>query len=261
MALLGASLLSASLQAQSTEADLKARLADRLVYLRGCWDSGKLHFDSSGKLLSKSSQVSTTLCGFDPKKVQLENNKLVLRGSRVGLAFVDNQLKPVNLDKSLQVEIDASSSGDYSPALDSIFAYHFADMVPLLPAYLQGYAQKGAQTTPSTQSVAPVDPNAEHPVKFNVKNPSGITPPVLIKSAEPEFSGLLRGIQYNGTVVVRLWIERDGTPSHLSIERPAGLGLDENALAAIQQYRFKPAMQNGKPVLVELKVEVNFQRY
>jgi protein TonB len=37
------------------------------------------------------------------------------------------------------------------------------------------------------------------------------------------------------------------------------MGLDEKAIEAVQQYRFKPAMENGKPVLVELNIEVNFQ--
>jgi protein TonB len=37
------------------------------------------------------------------------------------------------------------------------------------------------------------------------------------------------------------------------------MGLDEKALEAVRQYKFKPAMENGKPVLVELNVEVNFQ--
>ncbi len=37
------------------------------------------------------------------------------------------------------------------------------------------------------------------------------------------------------------------------------MGLDEKAVEAVQQYKFRPAMQNGKPVQVDLNVEVNFQ--
>ena len=37
------------------------------------------------------------------------------------------------------------------------------------------------------------------------------------------------------------------------------MGLDEKAVAAVKQYRFKPAMENGKPVTVEMNVEVTFQ--
>jgi protein TonB len=41
--------------------------------------------------------------------------------------------------------------------------------------------------------------------------------------------------------------------------RGVGMGLDEKAVEAVKQYKFRPAMENGKPVLVELNVEVNFQ--
>ena len=37
-----------------------------------------------------------------------------------------------------------------------------------------------------------------------------------------------------------------------------GMGLDEKAIAAVKQYRFKPAMEGGKPVVVEVNVEVDF---
>jgi len=38
-----------------------------------------------------------------------------------------------------------------------------------------------------------------------------------------------------------------------------GMGLDEKAIEAVKQYKFRPAMEGGKPVLVELNIEVNFQ--
>jgi protein TonB len=40
---------------------------------------------------------------------------------------------------------------------------------------------------------------------------------------------------------------------------PTGLGLDEQALLAVSQYRFKPAMKDGKPVTVDLYGVVLFQ--
>jgi protein TonB len=38
-----------------------------------------------------------------------------------------------------------------------------------------------------------------------------------------------------------------------------GLGLDEKAVDAVKQYKFKPATQDGKPVPVQVNLEVNFQ--
>ncbi len=39
-----------------------------------------------------------------------------------------------------------------------------------------------------------------------------------------------------------------------------GMGLDQKAVEAVRQYKYKPGMKDGKPVMVELNVEVKFQR-
>jgi protein TonB len=39
------------------------------------------------------------------------------------------------------------------------------------------------------------------------------------------------------------------------------MGLDEKALEAVRQYKFKPAMYQGHAVAVEIQVEVNFHIY
>jgi protein TonB len=39
------------------------------------------------------------------------------------------------------------------------------------------------------------------------------------------------------------------------------MGLDKKAVQAVKQYRFTPALRNGKPVQVALNVEVNFRIY
>jgi periplasmic protein TonB len=87
----------------------------------------------------------------------------------------------------------------------------------------------------------------------------GVSAPVLIFSVEPEFSEEARKAKVAGNVLVNLWVDTSGNPSHVRVIRGVGMGLDEKAMEAVRQYKFKPAMENGKPVLVELNVEVNFQ--
>lgn len=87
----------------------------------------------------------------------------------------------------------------------------------------------------------------------------GVSAPVLIYSVEPEFSEEARKAKVAGNVLVNLYVDTNGNPSHVHVIRGVGMGLDEKAVEAVKQYRFKPAMENGKPVLVELNVEVNFQ--
>jgi periplasmic protein TonB len=87
----------------------------------------------------------------------------------------------------------------------------------------------------------------------------GVSAPVVIYSVEPEFSEEARKAKAAGNVLVNLWVDEKGNPSHVHVIRGVGMGLDEKARDAVLQYKFKPAMENGKPVLVELNVEVTFQ--
>jgi protein TonB len=37
------------------------------------------------------------------------------------------------------------------------------------------------------------------------------------------------------------------------------MGLDEKAVEAVKNYKFKPAMEHGKPVAVAMNIEVDFR--
>ncbi len=87
----------------------------------------------------------------------------------------------------------------------------------------------------------------------------GVSAPELIYSVEPEFSEEARKAKVAGNVLVNLWVDTNGMPTHVRVIRGVGMGLDEKAVEAVRQYKFRPAKENGKPVLVELNVEVNFQ--
>ena len=50
-------------------------------------------------------------------------------------------------------------------------------------------------------------------------------------------------------------------PQNPRVIRSLGMGLDEKALGAVRQYRFKPALKDGKPVAVRITVSVNFRLY
>jgi protein TonB len=83
--------------------------------------------------------------------------------------------------------------------------------------------------------------------------------PKLVYSVDPEFSEEARKAKFSGNVEVYLWVDENGSPSHVRVVRGVGMGLDEKAVEAVRQYKFKPATKNGKPVTVDMYVDVNFQ--
>lgn len=87
----------------------------------------------------------------------------------------------------------------------------------------------------------------------------GVSAPVLIYQVDPEFSEEARKAKFMGIVTIGLIVDAQGRPQNVHVVRGVGMGLDEKAVEAVKQYKFKPAMEAGKPVPVELNVEVNFQ--
>lgn len=89
----------------------------------------------------------------------------------------------------------------------------------------------------------------------------GVSPPTVLSSVDPEYSDEARRAKYTGIVVVSLIVDTQGNPQHVSVVRRLGMGLDEKAIEAVRQYKFKPAMFQGRAVPVEVNIEVNFQIY
>ncbi len=87
----------------------------------------------------------------------------------------------------------------------------------------------------------------------------GVSAPVVLFAPEAEFSEEARKAKVSGNVLVYLQVDTLGRPAHVRVLRGIGLGLDEKALVAVRAYKFKPAMENGHPVAVEMNVEVSFQ--
>jgi len=83
--------------------------------------------------------------------------------------------------------------------------------------------------------------------------------PVIIYEPEPEYTAEAKKAKFSGFVTVSIIVDKNGIPQNVHVTRGVGLGLDEKAVEAVKQYKFKPATENGKPVAVYLNVEVNFE--
>jgi periplasmic protein TonB len=89
----------------------------------------------------------------------------------------------------------------------------------------------------------------------------GVSAPKAIYSPDPEYSEEARKAKYQGTCVLWLIVGPDGRPRDIKVSRTLGLGLDEKAIEAVKTWRFEPAMKDGRPVAVQINVEVSFRLY
>jgi periplasmic protein TonB len=89
----------------------------------------------------------------------------------------------------------------------------------------------------------------------------GVSAPKAIYAPDPEYSEEARKAKYQGVCVLWLIVGSDGRPHDIRPARTLGLGLDEKAIEAVKNWRFEPAMKDGKPVAVMINVEVSFRLY
>ena len=83
--------------------------------------------------------------------------------------------------------------------------------------------------------------------------------PVLLNQPQPLFTELARKNKVQGVVRIRILIDAGGAVKEVVIVRGLPDGLNEQAIRAAYQMRFRPAMKDGRPVSYWLNnVEVEF---
>jgi periplasmic protein TonB len=84
--------------------------------------------------------------------------------------------------------------------------------------------------------------------EFNGRMGGGVVAPVVLHRVDPEFLEEARKAKHQGTVLLTIEVGEDGKPHGIRVVSGLGLGLDEKAIEAVSQWRFKPATRNGRPV-------------
>ncbi len=87
----------------------------------------------------------------------------------------------------------------------------------------------------------------------------GVSQPIPIYRVEPEYTEEARKAKYQGTVVLHCVVDADGQVRNIRVVRSLGLGLDEKAIEAVRQWKFRPGMKDGRAVPVAASIEVTFR--
>lgn len=89
----------------------------------------------------------------------------------------------------------------------------------------------------------------------------GVSAPKALDTPDPEYSEEARKAKYQGVVILWLIVDPNGAPRDIKVARSLGMGLDQKAVEAVRRWKFEPAMKDGRPVAVQINVEVNFRLY
>ncbi len=86
---------------------------------------------------------------------------------------------------------------------------------------------------------------------------SNLVPGQIIRRVQPAYPHLATVTRTQGAVVLHAIISREGTIEQLQVLSGHPL-LDQAALDAVKQWRFRPYILNGQPIEVETEITVNF---
>lgn len=121
-------------------------------------------------------------------------------------------------------------------------------LLAVLSAWAQPKPSPSATPTPEAKATSDV---------YTVGD--GVSAPTLLHKVEPEYTEEARLAKYQGTVLLSVVIDPNGTATNIKVVHSPGLGLDEKAIEAVQKWTFRPGFKDDKPVKVGAIVEVDFR--
>lgn len=88
----------------------------------------------------------------------------------------------------------------------------------------------------------------------------GVRTPTLILQVKPRYTEDAMRLRIQGSVWIECVVLPDGSVGDLRVMRSldSRFGLDDEAIAAAKQWRFRPGALNGKPVPVVVSIELMF---
>ena len=213
-----------------------------------------------GQLVGETPTTST-LGAFKAASVDLKNGKLAIRGSRSTLVHdvkTDKMLAAGSSPMTLEIDMSGAPVSLKSENLtNALFFPDLQSATDVLPEHLKRVILGSAPQEAKCDCFRFFDNG--HWVEEPKGGANVLQEPRLVWKVDPEFSEEARSQKFSGYVMVTMTVNPRGTVEDVWVVRPVGMGLDEKAAEAVRQYRFEPARYNGRPVSVQLNVEVNFQ--
>lgn len=89
---------------------------------------------------------------------------------------------------------------------------------------------------------------------------NGVGFPICVYCPDAKYPDEARKAKFQGLVELQVIVMPDGRATNIHVVRGPGLGMDEQAVAAVKTWRFKPALgPNRVPVPTQIIIEVQFR--
>jgi len=86
----------------------------------------------------------------------------------------------------------------------------------------------------------------------------GVKAPVLIKETHPKYTDAAKARGVQGNVDVTAEVLSNGSVGAVKVTQSLDPDLDEQAVLAVKEWKFRPATKDDKPVDVEVQIELTF---
>jgi TonB family protein len=89
---------------------------------------------------------------------------------------------------------------------------------------------------------------------------NGVELPQLIRQVKPSYTSEAMRAKVQGVVLLECVVQTDGSVGSCSVQRSLdqAFGLDQEAIKAARQWRFRPGTRQGEPVPVLVTIELTF---
>lgn len=242
---------------------INSQYKNKTLLLRNFYAGNDLKYDQNGVLQDSVKAGPWSLAAVELKTLNLTEHGVEISADRLGTLY---QAGKVRLIKTGDVKIRVSGPDLRTDknAVDSIFAKIFVDpdheqLDALVPEIWKYYLDGSDLQSRLTAWRASFQKTAVQPMSAENSAPKKISPPRAIDDPDPKYTREAKSHSIQGRSLLTTVIDAAGNPTQIAILDPLGMGLDEEAVSALQRWRFQPAMLNGKGIAVEIRVAIEFR--
>jgi hypothetical protein len=233
------------------EAKLQKVLQGKVAVLQNFYTSDQLNFDSQGNLKGMSKIGPWTSYGrVEIDSIQLTDHALIIKAKRNVVKWEESasEFSNYTLNHSIHITIDLAPEYDeatLAATIDKVFLNRQQRLSDIVPAYW-----KELLTTERNRR-AKFDQERAQIMQGVLVDASNVISPKLQSSAKGiEISSMPFSHLTKDTLAFSFVVDEKGEVKNLQIEKPVGLGKDDEIATIIKSWKFTPAMQDDKPVSV-----------